>query len=176
MERKVNYFIIEKKQVIAKNFCLARKGWFILVNNSIDKLTSKEKRKLILIVLGLFLFEIIIGLFFISIIFLYRKADFFFVIASILFPAMVVAVFKASLYYCKDIKAGEVEVYYGLVEEIKNETLKNQPSSYYIMVNGIKHQISRRLFSKIRVDDFVTVRKAPSSHYTVGLVVDHPKH
>lgn len=147
-----------------------------MINSDIEnKLTPKEKRKLILIVLGLFLFEIIIGLFFISLILVYRKPDWVFIIASILFPAMVIAVFKAALYYIKDIKVGEVEVYRGMVEKMENRTYADQPSSFYITVDGCKHQISSRNYSELRIYDYVMVRKAPFSHYTVGVVVGNLK-
>ncbi len=143
------------------------------MNDHEYKLTSREKIKLIRNVIIVILFDILILSFYVVMMYFYRKLDWVSIIASILFPAMFIPVLLYIIEYFKDLKTGVVEFICGRVEGTEEESGGDQPSSYYIVVNGSRYQIAFRKYLKIKINDYVTIRRAPFSNYVVDVLISN---
>lgn len=141
------------------------------MNNHEHKLTPREKIKLIRNAVILLLFDILILSFYLIMMYLYRKLNWVSIIASILFPAMFIPVLLYIIKYFKDLKASVVEIIRGRVDGTEEESGGDQPSSYYIVVNGSRYQIGFRKYLKIKINDYVTIRRAPFSNYVVDVLI-----
>ncbi len=142
-------------------------------NKDILKLTSKERFKLLRNLFILILFNLMILAFYILMMYLYKKADWISVIATVLLLPFSLFVSIYAVKYIKDLKNGEADIYSGTVTGKYSVSGGDSIDSHYLVMGSAEHQISFKYYMKIKENDFVTIRKAPLSKIILTVLMNN---
>jgi len=131
-------------------------------------LTKGEKAKLTIWLAVLQLLAFMMIAFIVLIIYL-GGFSFIIVMGSLLMVIMPVLFFIYSKKYYNDIKNNRVDIFEGIVSEMKLNSGENSPC--YVKIESIEHQVDPFQYYKLNVGDYVKLRKAPCSKKVVGIKI-----
>lgn len=144
-------------------------------DSELYQLTSTEKLKLLRNIVIFSLLDIVVIVFFAYLFMLYHKLDWFSGCCSILILGAVIALFLAIRANWLDYVSGEVIIFSGYVEKKEHEIRTDSPGAYYITIADKEYQIGAKYYNRIKVNDYVIIRKAPRTHYTLGVEIKSGK-